>query len=105
MERISKMEMQIKDVDSEMSKETRIYNYTFIKNSEELIRCQNGLDVFQFTLTFTRCSDATSYLALPNIEVANTLTIDPAFDQNTMCKHNHEHLRPGQMDWDTFKCL
>ena len=68
LERISKMEMQIKDVDSEMSKETKIYNYTFIKNSEELIRCQNGLDVFQFTLTFTRCSDATSYLALPNIE-------------------------------------
>ena len=22
-----------------------------------------------------------------------------------MCKHNHEHLRSGQMDWDTFKCL
>jgi len=62
LEGISKMEMQIKDVEAEMSKETKIYNYNFAKNSEELTRRQNDLDVFQFILTFTRCSDATSLM-------------------------------------------
>jgi len=62
LEGIAKMEMEIKAVEGELSKETKIYNYNFAKNSEELTKRQNDLDVFQFILTFTRCSDATSLL-------------------------------------------
>merc|ERR1719174_1265990 len=62
LEGISKMEMEIKGVEAELSKETKIYNYNFAKNSEELTLRQNDLDVFQFILTFTRCSDATSLM-------------------------------------------
>jgi len=62
LEGIAKMEMQIKDVEAELSKETKIYNYNYAKNSEELTLRQNDLDVFQFILTFTRCSDATSLI-------------------------------------------
>merc|ERR1719191_1959813 len=62
MESIAKTEMEIKAVEAELSKETKIYNYNFAKNSEELTRRQNDLDVFQFILTFTRCSDATSLM-------------------------------------------
>jgi hypothetical protein len=62
LEGIAKMEMEIKAVEAELSKETKVYNYNFAKNSEELTRRQNDLDVFQFILTFTRCEDATSLL-------------------------------------------
>jgi hypothetical protein len=62
LEGISKMEMEIKAVEAELSKETKIYNYNFAKNNEELMKRQNDLDVFQFILTFTRCADATSLL-------------------------------------------
>ena len=61
LEGIAKMEMEIKAVEAELSKETKVYNYNFAKNSEELSLRQNDLDVFQFILTFTRCSDATSW--------------------------------------------
>jgi hypothetical protein len=33
------------------------------------------------------------------------LVVDPTYEENDVCKHHHGHLRPGQMDWDTFKCL
>jgi hypothetical protein len=62
LEGIAKMEMEIKAVEAELSKETKIYNYNFAKNSDELVKRQNDLDVFQFILTFTRCADATSLL-------------------------------------------
>jgi len=62
LEGISKMEMEIKAVEGELSKETKVYNYNYAKNSEELTKRQNDLDVFQFILTFTRCGDATSLL-------------------------------------------
>jgi len=62
LEGIAKTEQQIKEVEAELSKETKIYNYNYAKNSEELTRRQNDLDVFQFILTFTRCPDATSLL-------------------------------------------
>jgi len=62
LEGISKMEMEIKAVEGELSKETKVYNYNYAKNSEELTKRQNDLDVFQFILTFTRCDDATSLL-------------------------------------------
>merc|ERR1719247_3091393 len=62
LEGIAKTEMEIKAVEAELSKETKIYNYNYAKNSEELTRRQNDLDVFQFILTFTRCDDATSLL-------------------------------------------
>merc|ERR1712127_897312 len=48
LEGISKMEMEIKAVEAELSKETKIYNYNFAKNTEELTKRQNDLDVFQF---------------------------------------------------------
>merc|ERR1740117_1462633 len=59
---ITKSDMMIQDVESEISKETKIYNYNYAKNSEELTRRQNDLDVFQMILTITRCPDATSLL-------------------------------------------
>merc|ERR1719428_2240794 len=62
LEGIAKMEAAIKAVEEELSKETKIYNFNFAKNSEELTRRQNDLDVFQFILTFTKCDDATSLL-------------------------------------------
>merc|ERR1719174_2641217 len=62
LEGIAKMEMEIKAVEAELTKETQIYNLNYAKNSEELTRRQNDLDVFQFILTFTRCPDATSLL-------------------------------------------
>merc|ERR1719214_115417 len=62
LEGIAKTEQQIKDVEAELSKETKIYNYNYAKNSEELTKRQNDLDVFQFILTFTRCADATSLM-------------------------------------------
>jgi len=62
LEGIAKMEMEIKGVEAELSKETKIYNLNFAKNTEELTKRQNDLDVFQFILTFTRCEDATSLL-------------------------------------------
>merc|ERR1719272_1177053 len=36
LEGIAKMEMEIKAVEAELSKETKIYNYNYAKNSEEL---------------------------------------------------------------------
>merc|ERR1719253_1158296 len=62
LEGVAKMEMEIKGVEAELSKETKIYNLNFAKNTEELTKRQNDLDVFQFILTFTRCSDATSLI-------------------------------------------
>ena len=62
LEGITKTDLQIQEVESEISKETKIYNYNYAKNSEELTRRQNDLDVFQFILTLTRCPDATSLL-------------------------------------------
>jgi len=62
LEGIAKMEMEIKSVEAELSKETKIYNFNLQKNTEELNKRQNDLDVFQFILTFTRCADATSLL-------------------------------------------
>ena len=62
LESIARTEMEIKAVEGELSKETKIYNYNYAKNSEELTKRQNDLDVFQFILTFTRCSDATSLM-------------------------------------------
>jgi len=62
LEGIAKMEMEIKAVEAELGKETKVYNFNFAKNTEELTRRQNDLDVFQFILTFTRCDDATSLL-------------------------------------------
>jgi len=62
MEGIAKMEMEIKAVEGELSKETKIYNYNFAKDTEELTKRQNDLDVFQFILVFTKCDGATSLL-------------------------------------------
>merc|ERR1719359_1082843 len=61
MEGIAKMEAEIKAVEEELTKETLIYNVNYAKNSEELTRRQNDLDVFQFILVFTKCDDATSF--------------------------------------------
>merc|ERR1719261_641205 len=62
LEGIAKSEAEIKAVEAELGKETQIYNLNYAKNSEELTRRQNDLDVFQFILVFTKCEDATSLL-------------------------------------------
>jgi len=33
------------------------------------------------------------------------LVVDPNYMENDVCKHHHQHLHPGQMDIDSFKCL
>ena len=75
MEGIAKMEAEIKAVEEELTKETLIYNVNYAKNSEELTRRQNDLDVFQFILTFTRCEDAASLLQKKNAVSANQTRI------------------------------
>ena len=75
MEGIAKMEAEIKGVEEELTKETLIYNVNYAKNSEELTRRQNVLDVFQFILTFARCEEATSLLQKMNAVSANLTRI------------------------------
>merc|ERR1740117_2342140 len=82
VEGIAKMDMEIKAVEEEMSKETKIYNYNYAKNSEELTRRQNDLDVFQFILTFTRCPDATSLVQSSSTE---TRICSLKSGEHTMC--------------------
>jgi signal transduction histidine kinase len=62
LEGITKTDLAIQAVEAEISKETKIYNYNYAKNSEELTRRQNDLDVFQFILEFTQFDDSTSLL-------------------------------------------
>jgi len=66
LEGISKTDLQIGLVEAEISKETKIYNYNYAKNSEELTRRQNDLDVFQMILEITQCPGATSLLQSHN---------------------------------------
>jgi hypothetical protein len=33
------------------------------------------------------------------------LVVDPEYTECTTCMEHQSHLHPGQMDWDTFKCL
>jgi len=87
LEGISKMEMEITAVEAEMSKETKIYNYNYAKNSDELTRRQNDLDVFQFILTFTRCPDATSLLQKSSVNETRICAIKGA--GHSMCFHDH----------------
>merc|ERR1719198_2881575 len=86
LEGIAKTEMEIKAVEAELSKETKIYNYNYAKNSEELTRRQNDLDVFQFILTFTRCADATS---LMQSHVHQTRICAIRGGGHAMCFQNH----------------
>merc|ERR1719247_5275 len=96
LEGISKTEMEIKAVEAEISKETKIYNYNYAKNSEELTKRQNDLDVFQFILTFTRCPDATSLLQNNANETARICAIKGG--GHTMCfQSTHTQLKFNQM--------
>jgi len=88
LEGIAKMEMEIKAVEAELSKETKVYNFNFAKNSEELTRRQNDLDVFQFILTFTRCDDATSLLQ-NKVNVNETRICAVKGGGHTMCFRDH----------------
>merc|ERR1719409_1141014 len=95
LEGIAKTEMQIKDVEAEISKETKIYNYNYAKNDEELRRRQNDLDVFQFILTFTRCADATSLLQ-SGLNETRICAIKGG--GHSMCFHDHaSQLKFNQM--------
>jgi len=87
LEGISKMEMEIKAVEAELGKETKIYNYNFAKNTEELTKRQNDLDVFQFILTFTRCDDATSLLQ-SNVNETRICSIKGG--GHSMCFRDHK---------------
>merc|ERR1719224_94526 len=86
LEGISKSEMEIKAVEEQLSKETKIYNFNFAKNTEELTRRQNDLDVFQFILTFTRCPDGTSLL---QSSVNETRICAIKGGGHAMCFHDH----------------
>merc|ERR1719502_2189763 len=88
LEGIAKTEMEIKAVEAELSKETKIYNYNYAKNSEELTRRQNDLDVFQFILTFTKCDDATSLLQ-HKVNVNETRICAVKGGGHTMCFRDH----------------
>jgi len=87
MEGIAKMEMEIAAVEAEIGKETKIYNYNYAKNSEELTKRQNDLDVFQFILTFTRCPDATSLLQKSSVNETRICAIKGG--GHSMCFHDH----------------
>jgi len=60
IEGISQKEQEILDIEALLSKETKLYNLEYADNKAELTIRQNDLDVFQFILEFTKCSDATS---------------------------------------------
>jgi len=89
VEGISKTEMEIQSVEDELSKETKIYNYNYAKNSEELTKRQNDLDVFQFILTITRCPDATSLLQKSHVNVNETRICAIKGQGHAMCFHDH----------------
>jgi len=86
VEGITKTDLMIQAVESEISKETKIYNYNHAKNDEELTRRQNDLDVFQFILTFTKCADATSLL---QSSVNETRICAIKGGGHAMCFHDH----------------
>jgi len=86
VEGITKTDLMIQAVESEISKETKIYNYNRAKNDEELTRRQNDLDVFQFILTFTKCADATSLL---QSSVNETRICAIKGGGHAMCFHDH----------------
>jgi len=95
VEGISKTDMNIQAVESEISKETKIYNYNYAKNNEELTRRQNDLDVFQFILTFTQCegADIAWHGSVTLLQQQNNLT-DARIcavkgGGHTMCFHDH----------------
>merc|ERR1719446_435338 len=66
-----------------------VYNLNFAKNSEELTRRQNDLDVFQFILVFTKCEDATSLLQKANTHVNETRICSIKGGGHTMCFADH----------------
>jgi hypothetical protein len=87
LEGIAKTEMNIKSIMDEMSKETKIYNYNYAKNSEELTTRQNDLDVFQLILDHTQCPGATSLLQNTANETNRICAIRGG--GHTMCFHDH----------------
>jgi len=88
LEGIQKTDMEIKAVEDEIEKETKVYNYNNAKNSEELTRRQNDLDVFQFILEFTQCSDATSLL---QNSLNQTRICSIKGHGHAMCFNDHAH--------------
>jgi len=69
VEGINSKDMEIKGVEDLLEKETSAYNAEYATNSAQLTIHQNDLDVFQFILVFTKCSDATS---LSQVKVCQT---------------------------------
>merc|ERR1719261_2383868 len=89
LEGIAKSEAEIKAVEAELGKETQIYNLNYAKNSEELTRRQNDLDVFQFILVFTKCEDATSLLQKAKTNVNETRICSIKGGGHAMCFSDH----------------
>ena len=71
IEGIASKEMEIKDAEELLAKETKLYNIEYAENKAELTIRQNDLDVFQFILVFTKCPDATS-LVQSQLKVCDT---------------------------------
>jgi len=85
-EEMKSADQQIRGVEDQLSRETTIYNSIYAKNTDELTRRQNDLDVFQFILTFTRCSDATSLL---QSNISHTRICSIHGGERTMCFSDH----------------
>merc|ERR1719276_463522 len=66
-----------------------IYNLNFAKNTEELTRRQNDLDVFQFILVFTKCKDATSLVQKAKTNVNETRICSIKGGGHAMCFSDH----------------
>jgi len=62
-----------------------------------------GLGSYMTTLSFHGWAGCAAPKACIPCEVGD-LVIDSAYTSNDVCKPHQDYLRPGQMDFDTFKC-
>jgi len=62
-----------------------------------------GLASYMTTLSFHGWAGCAAPKACIPCELEE-LVIDPTYTSNSVCKAHQEYLRPGQLDYDTFKC-
>lgn len=101
VEGINTKDMEIKNVEDLLERETQEYLSEYSKNSDQLTRHQNDLDVFQFILVFTKCKDATSLQQFKVCECGGARTYsfeDSATNEKyqklltPVAKHQLDHL-------------
>jgi len=69
----------------------------------DALAADEGLENYMTTLSFHGWAGCAAPKACIPCEVEE-LVIDPAYTSNDVCKAHQEYLRPGQIDFDTFKC-